>query len=267
MSPEKIDRTKGKLPQKEKGSLDPIPAQSMEEQRRLQLERLTASFRLFSLYGFDEGLAGHITLRDPEFSDHFWVNPLGMNFAHICVSDLLLVKEDGKIIQGDRPINPAAFYIHSSIHKARPDVNSAAHAHSIHGRSFAALGKLLDPITQDAALFFEEQSIYSDYGGVAFDKNEGEEIAKALGDNRTVILQNHGLLTTGSNVDIAAWLFIAMDKCCQSQLIAEAAGEPIIIPDETALHAKAQAGSDMVLWASFQPLYDLIYRISPDFLD
>ena len=102
---------------------------------------------------------------------------------------------------------------------------------------------------------------------MAFDKNEGEGIAKALGDNRTVILQNHGLLTTGSNVDIAAWLFIAMDKCCQSQLIAEAAGEPIIIPDETALHAKAQAGSDMVLWASFQPLYDLIYQISPDFLD
>jgi ribulose-5-phosphate 4-epimerase/fuculose-1-phosphate aldolase len=267
MSPEKIDRTKGKLPQKEKGSLNPIPAQSMEEQRRLQLERLAASFRLFSLYGFDEGLAGHITLRDPEFSDHFWVNPLGMNFAHICVSDLLLVKEDGKIIQGDRPINPAAFYIHSSIHKARSDVNSAAHAHSIHGRSFSALGKLLDPITQDAALFFEEQSIYSDYGGVAFDKNEGEEIAKALGDNRTVILQNHGLLTTGSNVDIAAWLFIAMDKCCQSQLIAEAAGKPTIIPDETALRAKTQAGSEMVLWASFQPLYDLIYQISPDFLD
>ena len=100
MSPENIDRAKGKLPQKEKGSLNPIPAQSMEEQRRLHLERLAASFRLFSQYGFDEGLAGHITLRDPEFSDHFWVNPLGMNFAHICISDLLLVKEDGKIIQG-----------------------------------------------------------------------------------------------------------------------------------------------------------------------
>ena len=267
MNPGDIDRTDGKLPQKELGSLNPIPAMSIQEQRRLQIERLAAGFRLFALYGFDEGLAGHITLRDPEFSDHFWVNPLGMNFNHISVSDLLLVKEDGTIIQGDRPINPAAFYIHSSIHKARPDVNSAAHAHSIHGRSFSALGKFLDPITQDAALFFEEQSIYSDYGGVAFDKNEGEEIAKALGDKKTVILQNHGLLTTGTNVDVAVWLFISMDKCCQSQLITEAAGKPIIIPDETARHAKAQAGSEMILWASFQPLYDLIYKINPDFLD
>jgi len=68
-------------------------------------------------------------------------------------------------------------------------------------------------------------------------------------------------------VDVAIWLFISMDKCCQSQLIAEAAGKPTIIPDETARHAKAQAGSEMILWASFQPLYDLIYKINPDFLD
>ena len=74
-------------------------------------------------------------------------------------------------------------------------------------------------------------------------------------------------MTTGTNVDTAVWLFISMDKCCQSQLLAEAAGEPTLIPDEIALHAKAQAGSDLVLWASFQPLYDLIYKMQPDFLD
>ena len=176
-------------------------------------------------------------------------------------------KEDGEIIQGSRPINPAAFFIHSAIHKARPDVNSAAHAHSIYGRTFSTLGKMLDPITQDAAMFFKEQSLYSDYGGVAFDKGEGEEIAKALGEKRTAILQNHGLLTTGQTVDVAAWLFISMDKCCQSQLLAEAAGKPIIIDDEMAEHAKKQAGTDLILWASFQPLYDLIYELSPDFLD
>ena len=175
ITPKDIDRNKGKLPQKEKGSLTPIMTSTMEETRRLQLERLAASFRLFAHYGFDEGLAGHITLRDPEFNDHFWVNPLGMNFAHITVSDLLLVKEDGEIIQGDRPINPAAFFIHSAIHKVRPDVNSAAHAHSIHGRTFSTLGKILDPITQDAAMFFEEQSLYSEYGGVAFDQGREKQ--------------------------------------------------------------------------------------------
>ena len=266
-TPKNIDRTQGILPQKEKGSLQPIPCKAVEEERRMQLERLAAGFRLFALYGFDEGLAGHITYRDPEFKDHFWVNPLGVNFAQICISDLLLVNEGGSIIQGERPLNPAAFSILSAVHKARPDANSAAHAHSIFGRSFSSLGKMLDPITQDSAVFFEEQAIYDSYGGVAFDVEEGNSIAEALGDKKTVILQNHGLLTTGTNVDTAVWLFISMDKCCQSQLLAEAAGEPTIIPDEIALHAKAQAGSDLVLWASFQPLYDLIYKMQPDFLD
>ena len=109
--------------------------------------------------------------------------------------------------------------------------------------------------------------LVSAYTISTFDKGEGEEIAKALSDKRTVILQNHGLLTTGQTVDIAAWLFISMDKCCQSQLMAEAAGKPIIIPDKMAEHAKQQAGTDLILWASFQPLYDLIYELSPDFLD
>lgn len=266
-TPKNIDRTQGILPQKEKGSLQPIPCEAIEEERRMQLERLAAGFRLFALFGFDEGLAGHITYRDPEFKDHFWVNPLGVNFGQICISDLLLVNEGGSIIQGERPLNPAAFSIHSAIHKARPDANSAAHAHSIYGRSFSSLGKILDPITQDATVFFEEQAIYDSYGGVAFDAEEGNAIAEALGDKKTVILQNHGLLTTGVNVDTAVWLFISMDKCCQSQLLAEAAGKPTLIPDETAVHAKAQAGSDLVLWASFQPLYDLIYKMQPDFLD
>ena len=81
--PKDIDRSKGKLPQKEKGSLTPIMTSTIEETRRHQLERLAASFRLFAYYGFDEGLAGHITLRDPEYKDHFWVNPLGMNLSLI----------------------------------------------------------------------------------------------------------------------------------------------------------------------------------------
>ena len=78
-----------------------------------QLEKLAAGFRLFSYFGYDEGVAGHITVRDPEFSDHFWVNPIGVHFGQIKVSDLLLVNHEGDIVQGDRSVNIAAFTIHS----------------------------------------------------------------------------------------------------------------------------------------------------------
>ena len=88
--PISIDINKGKLPQKPKGINETVECTTMEEKRRHELEKLTAGFRLFSHFGYDEGVAGHITVRDPEFSDHFWVNPIGVHFGQIKVSDLLL---------------------------------------------------------------------------------------------------------------------------------------------------------------------------------
>jgi ribulose-5-phosphate 4-epimerase/fuculose-1-phosphate aldolase len=114
------------------------------EERRHRKQRLAGAFRLFSKCGFDEGVAGHITARDPERLDHFWVNPFGMHFSHIRASDLLLVNDHGEVVEGDREVNAAAFAIHSRIHKARPDVIAAAHAHSLNGKTWSSLGRLLD---------------------------------------------------------------------------------------------------------------------------
>ena len=113
-----IDVSKGKLDQKEKGSLLPIECKTIEETRRYNLERLASGFRMFAHFGFDEGIAGHITYRDPEHEDHFWVNPFGMHFKQICVSDLILVNKDGEVVLGDKPVNTAAFAIHSSLHES-----------------------------------------------------------------------------------------------------------------------------------------------------
>ena len=130
-----IDTSLGKLPQKTKGSIVPVECKTMEEIRRHQLERLAAGFRMFSHFGYDEGIAGHITLRDPEYPHYFWVNPFGMHFNQICVSDLILVNKDGEVVLGDKPVNTAAFAIHSSLHDARPDVNAAAHSAEPHSPS------------------------------------------------------------------------------------------------------------------------------------
>src|SRR5580693_9581567 len=91
---------------------------SPEEERTYRKQRLAAAFRLFSMFGFDEGVAGHITARDPERLDHFWVNPFAMHFGHIRVSDLILVNDRGDVVEGERPVNTAAFAIHSQVHAA-----------------------------------------------------------------------------------------------------------------------------------------------------
>ncbi len=241
--------------------------ESVAEERLHRQQRLASAFRLFAKFGFSEGVAGHITARDPELSDHFWVNPFGMHFAHIRVSDLVLVNEHGAVVQGDRPINEAAFAIHSRIHMARPDVVAAAHAHSLYGRTWSSLGRLLDPITQDACAFYEDHGLFADYTGVVYDTSEGDRIATALGSGKAAILQNHGLLTVGRTVDEAAWFFISMERCCQSQLLAESVGKPIPISPESARIAQQQIGNPRVGWFQYQPLWDVISREQPDLFD
>jgi ribulose-5-phosphate 4-epimerase/fuculose-1-phosphate aldolase len=240
---------------------------SPEEEQLHRKQHLAAAFRVWAKLGYDEGVAGHITVRDPIRPDHFWVNPFGVHFSMISVSDLILVDHAGRVVEGTMPVNGAAFAIHAAIHAARPDVVGAAHSHSVHGKAFSTLGKLLDPITQDACAFYEDHALFDDYTGVVLDPEEGKRIAHALGGCKAAILKNHGLLTVGTSVDAAVWWFIAMDRSCQAQLLADAAGAPQPIAHESASLTRTQVGSDFAGWFSFQAYYDWIVAQQPDLLD
>jgi ribulose-5-phosphate 4-epimerase/fuculose-1-phosphate aldolase len=240
---------------------------SIPEERQYRKEQLAAGFRLFGRFGFSEGVAGHITVRDPENPEWFWVNPFGMSFNQIKASDLLLVDHDGEILHGDRPLNRAAFCIHSQVHKARPDALAAAHSHSLYGKAFASLGIPLDPITQDACAFFEDHGLYDDFRGVVNQLDEGERIGKALGPYKAVILRNHGLLTVGRSVAEAVWWFITMERSCQAQLLAMAAGKPVHIDRETALQVREETGTSDAGWFQARPLWDQIVASDPDLFD
>jgi ribulose-5-phosphate 4-epimerase/fuculose-1-phosphate aldolase len=240
---------------------------TVEEERRHRKVRLAAAFRLFGRFGFSEGVAGHITVRDPERADWFWVNPFGVHFSQIRTSDLILVNEQGEVIEGDHHVNTSAFAIHSRVHAARPDTVAAAHAHSIYGKTWSSLGRLLDPITQDACAFYQDHGLFDDYTGVVYETAEGDRIARALGKGKAVILRNHGLLTVGSSVDEAAWWFITMERSCQAQLLAEAAGKPVLISHENALTTRDQVAGGFNGWFQFQPLWSMISREEPDLFD
>jgi ribulose-5-phosphate 4-epimerase/fuculose-1-phosphate aldolase len=240
---------------------------SAAEERRHRQETLVIGFRLFGKFGFEEGTAGHITARDPEYPDHFWVNPYGVSFKHIRLSDLILVNHQGEVVDGHHPVNEAAFAIHSQVHDARPDVVAAAHSHSIHGRALSALGEMLEPITQDVCAFYECHALYDGYNGVVTDLEEGKRIAAALGSHKAVILRNHGLLTVGGSVEAAAWWFITMERSCQVQLLAKAAGRVVHIDHEAASAACARIGNEDMAWFNFQPLRDQIIRADADIFD
>ncbi|KAJ6101784.1 Meiotically protein [Penicillium sp. IBT 16267x] len=182
---------------------------------------------------------------DPVLTDHFWINPFAKHFSMIKASDL------------------AGFFIHSEIHKARPDVVAAAHTHSIYGKTWSAFGKPIEMLTQDACNLYGRIGVYDDHAGVALSQEEGREIGKALGkDNVACILQNHGLLTVGTTVDEAAILYSMLENACHSQLMAEAAaanGIPKrIISPEVAQYTAEFTQNPHNFYTEFQPEFDLI---------
>lgn len=225
--------------------------------RQWQLEHMAGAFRVFAREGYAEGISGHISVRDPEFEDRFWINPLGVHFGMIRASDMICVNLAGETVGGntDGSINAAGFQIHSAVHKARSDVHAICHTHSVHGRAWSAFAKPLEMINQDVCYFYNAHSVYTSYGGIANESDEGARIAASLGDGKAAILKNHGLLTVGQTVDEAAFLFCLMERSCKVQLMADAAGhEKHIVSDEEAQYNFDMASTPVSLCVIPLPL-------------
>lgn len=228
-------------------------------------EHLAGAFRFWGKKGYGEGIAGHITVRDPVKPGHYWMNPLGMHYSCIKASDLVLVNSEGYVDPdgAQLPINTAGFYIHSAIHEARPDVAAAAHCHSIHARTWSVFGKPIDIVTQDSCVFYDNLSVYQNFGGVVLAAQEGKNIAEALGPkNKAVILQNHGILTLGDTVDEAVHLFFVLENACKGQLMIEAAAanglkKSIIEPEDAAFTANTLQDPD-VSYTQFRAEFELL---------
>jgi ribulose-5-phosphate 4-epimerase/fuculose-1-phosphate aldolase len=245
---------------------EPPTFPSVAEERRDRKQRLAVALRAFAKYGFDMGVAGHITARDPEFPDRFWVNPFGMHFGLVRASDLILVDHDGVVVEGDGILNTAAFRIHSEIHAARPDVVAAAHAHSVYGTAWSAFDRPLLPLTNEGCMFFEDHVLHTDHTGVTLEELKAKSIAQNLGPHRAAVLRNHGVVTVGRTVDEAAWWFITFEHSAHVQLLAEAAGAPIPAEPDDARAVRDTMGTPRAAWFSFQPLYQQIVHEQPDVL-
>jgi ribulose-5-phosphate 4-epimerase/fuculose-1-phosphate aldolase len=245
---------------------EPPTFDDVAAERRDRRQRLAVALRAFARYGFDMGVAGHITARDPEFPDRFWVNPFGLHFGLVRATDLIMVDHDGRVVEGDGILNTAAFRIHSEIHAARPDVVAAAHAHSVHGTAWSALDRPLLPLTNEGCMFFEDHVLHTDHTGVTLEELKAKAIAQNLGPHRAAVLRNHGVVTVGRTVDEAAWWFIAFEHSAHVQLLAEAAGDPIPADPDDARAVRDAMGTPRAAWFSFQPLYQQIVHEQPDVL-
>ncbi|KAL6919797.1 hypothetical protein ACHAPO_008786 [Fusarium lateritium] len=247
---------------------------SSEEVRTWQLGQMAGAFRIFAKLGFADGASGHISLRDPVQPNTFWLNPYGVHFGLLKVSDMVHVNEEGEWIGGaDKPVNTAGFVIHAAIHKRRPDINAACHLHSPYGRTWSTFGRPIEMLNQDSCMFYNDLAVYANFGGVVFAKEEGNRLADTMGPTKkNLILQNHGILTAGGTVAEAAAFFIALERACHTQLLVEAAAasglQKTFVGDEEAQYTKDGTGSPEVMYMQFKPEYDLIVaETKGDFLN
>lgn len=227
------------------------------EERAHRKERLAAVLRLLGRLGYEDGVGGHVSARDPEFEDCYWVNPFGRAFGAIGPDDLLLVDGEGRVRLGERRVNQLAFAVHAAVHRARPAVVAVVRTQAPYGRALAALGELLAPVTQEACAFYEDHALLDEFrGGGGAGTGDAERIAGALGPYKALVLRNIGLLTVGDSVEAAAWWFIAAERAAQVQLIARAAGKAVLISHHSALATRERFGSDLAAWANCQPLLE-----------
>jgi ribulose-5-phosphate 4-epimerase/fuculose-1-phosphate aldolase len=258
-------------PEQEGLTFPSVPTFATHAEERLhRKKRLVAAVRAFALHGFDYGFAGHLTVRDPQHPQLYWTNPMAVHFSQVRLSNLILADHEGKVLGGSHALNRAGFVLHASVHEAHPDIVAMCHAHTVYGTAWASMGRLLDPITQDAACFYEDQVVIKDEGGaVTVTPDAGKAVAAAFGNHRAAFHQNHGLITASRHsIEDAAFWFIALERCCQVQLLVEATGRtPVSIPPERARYSHEHVGNSFIGWLHFQPIYDQLVQMHPDMFD
>ncbi len=232
--------------------------EALAAERRKRQTHVALGYRILAAQRWGDMGDGHISARDPERTDCFWFLRFGVSYHNATVDDLVLINPEGELVAGEGPINPAAYYIHTPLLAARPEVVSACHVHTGWGTPFSAEVRPIEPITQESCIFFEDHAIFDDEEVQIQSVEAGARIAAALGGNMAVILRNHGIMTVGEQVADAVGLFVTLERVCEAHMKVR---DPKPISAEAARFAK----QDLIKYGPGRStFYSLVKRHIPD---
>ena len=233
--------------------LDPYDhGRSIEQERAHRKQVVARGYQIFATMRWGQLGDGHVTARDPEHLDHFWVLDYGVTFADATPDNLVLVGPDGRVTDehGDETgaVNTAGYNIHAPLYAARPDVNGAAHTHTQFGTPWSANVEPFRALSQESCAFVFDQALFDDEEVEVLSFDGGKRIAAALGENKLVILRNHGLLTVGRTVESAISWFVMAERVAEVHVKAP---NGKAISDEGAKVAASTLQHDRVAWRTF----------------
>lgn len=229
---------------------------------------LAAAYRLAALFGWDDTLYTHFSVRLPGAEPRFLINPFGLLFEEVRASDLIVVDMHGKVVEGNADYNVAGFTIHSAVHMARDDAHCVIHTHTLAGMAVAALDDGLLQLNQISTEFHERLG-YHAYEGVALDLEERSRIQASLGDNMALVLRHHGLLSVGASIADAFCVMFYLNRACEIQLAITSSNRPYSqLADHLSRHACEQLqGAEwqrQLLWKAWLRKLE---RLDPSYKD
>ena len=174
---------------------------------------LAAMFRLTNMMGWDDTVWNHITARAPGTEHTFFMHEMGLLYEEVKASNLIKVDENGKVLEGPEKANTAGFIIHSAIHLNHPNAKFVFHAHPPSALAATALKDGIPHLVQDSSMLYGKVG-YHEWEGLSINKDERKNIAKNMGDNKVLIMKNHGLLTVGATAGEAFMnMYYAIRMC------------------------------------------------------
>jgi len=197
--------------------------------------QLAAAYRLVDHFGWTELIYGHLTVRIPGPEPQFLINPYGLNYDEICASNLVKIDVDGNVVEpSDYAVNVAGFIIHSSVHMANSAQNKCVmHTHTRAGMAVCALEGGLEPVSMFSTAFYNRVG-YHEYEGPSLEMDERERLLANLGENRALMMRNHGILVVGRTIPETFLRLYRLERSCQIQLDAAAAGPMHRVPGQIA---------------------------------
>ena len=211
---------------------------NFSQEEWLNRVNLAACYHLADYFQMSDIIWNHITSKTSNEKETFLINPFGLRYNEITASNLVEVTPEGKVINSDSAINDTGYIIHGAIHRTRKDIACVMHTHSRAGLAVSCFEDGLQPIIQDAAIFYNRVS-YHDWEGMSTESEECERLSKSLGKNNVMILRNHGLLTCGTTIAEAFMLMYYLDRACKNQIDTMSTGMKLSVPSDNIMEFAA----------------------------
>lgn len=196
-------------------------------------ERLVQACRILAHEGQGDHIWGHVAARVQGRPDRLLMKPATLGMEEIGADDLITVNFDGETVDGRWPRHIEVF-IHTEVMRARPDVHAVVHTHPPHAIAFGALGRPLEPVSHDGAIFCDGLPVFSETSDLITDSARGQSVARALGAHGALMLRNHGIVTAAATIEEAVMKAIFLERACEIQLLCESGGgaRHVTPPDE-----------------------------------